>query len=443
MDDHNPCPLLQIHGFCGHVHNWLGGARAGVLDRVAAIHCKGGKGRTGTMICCYLMHSGAVDDFSGPSAPDNALAYFASRRTDSARGSTYQGVQTPSQARFIRYYGAMLGDSVLEKQIREDPPVFIVDSARIVNAAVPESVRDKVRKESESSETASSLLLGKDGVPGNAFTMLVYDGMDAVRLRKKKKKAGAAGGEGKDDRADPEDLEEGEEGQPRSFSEDTAKPVAVIPTRVARHGKYGTFDFDLEALPELLHVRGDVKIRILSPWRLPGKKYDDCFVYFWFHTSFLHGGDGDGEGTAASIAEANMPASGGVAGDGGVSSVGTSDVRADPDDPENGVILTLSRDRLDNGHHKPNRQALSENFAVEIKFRRVPGGAAAAAAAGVSHHPLGGYRPKLFDPPSKGDGGGGGGGGAEISISTTGVSREVGGRQSDGILNVQSPWSRK
>ena len=97
----------------------------------------------------------------------------------------------------------------------------------------------------------------------------------------------------------------------------------------------------------------------------------------------------DEDSFAASIAEANMPASGSVAGDGGVPSVGTSDVREDPEDPEHGVILTLCRDRLDNGHHRANRRALPENFAVEIKFRRVPSG---------GHHGLGSYQPKLFDP---------------------------------------------
>ena len=81
------------------------------------------------MICCYLLHSGAMDGFPGNSPPDNALAYFASRRTDRARGRTYQGVQTPSQARFIRYYSAMLSSSLLKRQIREDPPVFVIEGA--------------------------------------------------------------------------------------------------------------------------------------------------------------------------------------------------------------------------------------------------------------------------------------------------------------------------
>jgi len=53
----------------------------------------GGKGRTGTMVCVWLLHSGAFAN------AEDALDYFASRRTDLSVGKKYQGVETPSQSR--------------------------------------------------------------------------------------------------------------------------------------------------------------------------------------------------------------------------------------------------------------------------------------------------------------------------------------------------------
>jgi len=46
-----------------------------VPDGVAAIHCKAGKGRTGTMIICYLIFSGLFDDI------DLAIAHYGINRS--------------------------------------------------------------------------------------------------------------------------------------------------------------------------------------------------------------------------------------------------------------------------------------------------------------------------------------------------------------------------
>ena len=58
---------------------------------VIAVHCKGGKGRTGTMVAAWLVRSGLFRQ------AQDSLAYFRERRTDRSRGTKNQGVDTPSQ----------------------------------------------------------------------------------------------------------------------------------------------------------------------------------------------------------------------------------------------------------------------------------------------------------------------------------------------------------
>ncbi|GAB6031313.1 hypothetical protein CHUAL_009106 [Chamberlinius hualienensis] len=105
FDDHNPPPLSEMFRFTNNVGNWLSVDHRNVV----AIHCKGGKGRTGTMIAVWLIESGIFE------STKECLGYFGSRRTDLELGSKYQGVETPSQNRYVNYYGYI--KNVLKSQL--------------------------------------------------------------------------------------------------------------------------------------------------------------------------------------------------------------------------------------------------------------------------------------------------------------------------------------
>ena len=97
VDDHNAVPLLQLYNACCSFEKFFGDPK-----NILAAHCKGGKGRTGMYICCLLLHMRKFVTAA------EALDYFAERRSDLTVSNKYQGVQTPSQARYVQYYAAMI-----------------------------------------------------------------------------------------------------------------------------------------------------------------------------------------------------------------------------------------------------------------------------------------------------------------------------------------------
>eukprot|EP01012_Entosiphon_sulcatum_P068717 TRINITY_DN9906_c0_g1_i2.p1 TRINITY_DN9906_c0_g1~~TRINITY_DN9906_c0_g1_i2.p1 ORF type:complete len:794 (-),score=145.10 TRINITY_DN9906_c0_g1_i2:106-2433(-) len=89
FDDHNPPTLTQIRTFCEDAHEFLQRNPANVI----AVHCKAGKGRTGTMIAAYMLYSGDC------ATAQEALAKFGRERTENGKGVTI-----PSQMRYVQYF---------------------------------------------------------------------------------------------------------------------------------------------------------------------------------------------------------------------------------------------------------------------------------------------------------------------------------------------------
>lgn len=89
LEDHNPPTFPQILYFCSKVDEWIKQKSTNVV----VIHCKAGKGRTGTMICNYFLYTKKFD------SPFDAMNEFNRQRCKDSKGVTI-----PSQRRYIEYF---------------------------------------------------------------------------------------------------------------------------------------------------------------------------------------------------------------------------------------------------------------------------------------------------------------------------------------------------
>lgn len=95
--DHYPPPIELLFKACKSIETWLNDS---VLN-IIAVNCRAGKGRTGTLICCYLLYSGAFNEV------ETVLRYYKVKRFKEGGGVTQ-----PSQVRYVKYFGEILKGTV-------------------------------------------------------------------------------------------------------------------------------------------------------------------------------------------------------------------------------------------------------------------------------------------------------------------------------------------
>lgn len=95
--DHQAPTLHTLFLICKKMHDYL----SINSENVVVINCKAGKGRTGTVICCFLLFCGLFNKV------EDALEYYAYKRFNNG-----EGVTQPSQKRYVYFFNEILSRKI-------------------------------------------------------------------------------------------------------------------------------------------------------------------------------------------------------------------------------------------------------------------------------------------------------------------------------------------
>ena len=96
LDHHSP-PLELLFELIDIIHNYLLENK----NHIIVVNCNAGKGRTGTLICCYLLFSGRFNNIN------DAFDYYSLKRFNKGFGVTHA-----SQKRYVEYFYQLINQQI-------------------------------------------------------------------------------------------------------------------------------------------------------------------------------------------------------------------------------------------------------------------------------------------------------------------------------------------
>lgn len=100
--DHYPPEIDVLFRACFSIDQWL----CSDPEKIIVTNCRAGKGRTGTLICCYMIFCGKFTNYL------EAANYYKLKRFSSGGGVTQ-----PSQLRYIKYFSEVIQNNIKYPQI--------------------------------------------------------------------------------------------------------------------------------------------------------------------------------------------------------------------------------------------------------------------------------------------------------------------------------------
>ena len=164
--DHEAPPLNLIRPFCEDAKQFLDEDPQNVI----AVHCKAGKGRTGTFICCLLLYMNIFE------TAEECLLYYGLMRV-----GTVKGVTVPSQIRYVHYF-----ESILKNKIPHPITFKTITIRNIIMYTIPKFGKkkfvinftiennDKIIKYSDINKKKESYTITNYDLPFINFPMSVF-----------------------------------------------------------------------------------------------------------------------------------------------------------------------------------------------------------------------------------------------------------------------------